>query len=124
MKKYTFISFFVLYFIMSTLSWATIQVDLKPSRLHLGETCRLTFTIDDLNSSGTPNLMGLQADFHIVGTEHRVSYTLIQGDMRAISQWSIVLSPRHTGRLTIPAIPIGSEHSEPMTLLVLGQAAS
>ena len=118
MKKIISLVMMVLVLVTSTVN-ATINVDVHPSRVTLGESFQFVLTVDSLNINSAPNLMGLQTDFHIEGTEHRLSYTMIQGDVQAISQWIITLHPRRAGRLTIPSIPIAQEHSEATSVMVI-----
>ena len=101
---------------------ATIQVELDPSPARVNETVQLTLTQNGASSGGVPNLRGLQKNFLILGTARQVSYALVNGRSTTLSQWVISLKPLKTGVLSIPAIKIGSEQTDPMTINV--EAAS
>ena len=100
------------------LSWhafvmAAISMQISPSSARLGDTIRLTLTQDDLRSNGTPDFAPLNKDFRVLGTEHNMSYSAINGVAKSESQWVVLLTPRKSGILPIPAIQIGDQHSAP-----------
>ena len=102
-----------------TMVWGKgISVDLNASDIEEGQQIRLTLTYDPHEAHGTPDLNVLQADFTIVGTEQSMSYTVMNGQARSIGQWGIVLKPKHSGMITIPAFQIGSLTSVPVQLNV------
>ncbi len=99
-------------------AFAGIAVDVSPTSVKLGETFRVTLTLDAIQNNATPDWQSLLKDFDILGTEHNVSYTVINGQARAISQWSILLKPKKIGTLIIPAIHIGQGQSLPSQIVV------
>lgn len=99
--------------------WAQgIAVDLNASQIEVGQQVRLTLTYDPKEAQGTPDLSALQTDFNIVATEQAMSYTVVNGQARSIGQWGIVLEPKHSGMITIPAFHIGALTSVPVQLNV------
>ena len=101
---------------------SAIKVDLNPKTVNLGETTRLTLVIDSATKVGSPNLMPLLKDFEILSTERSFSFSDINGSMSSIAQWTLILKPKHTGKINIPPITIGNEHSDPSVLTVAGSA--
>lgn len=98
------------------LSWcppvlATITLKLDPSKVSLGETFTLTLTLESSQSNERPDLIPLQKNFTIVGTERSINYSLFNGQAHSVSQWSIFLTAKHKGLLTIPPIRVGSEQT-------------
>ena len=97
---------------------ATVSSHVEPSTLTMGESFQLTLSMDNIQSSGTPDLMPLQTNFNIDATEHSVSSSIINGQSQTTNQWTIILSPKKTGTLPIPAIKIGQQSSAPSEVIV------
>ncbi|MGV3740363.1 MAG: BatD family protein [Gammaproteobacteria bacterium] len=109
--------FFLCFF--SFTAWAKgITVELDAAQIEVGQQVRLTLTYDPKEAQGIPDLRALQNDFTILATEQSTSYTVINGQARSIGQWGLVLEPKHTGMITIPALRIGPLTSEPIQLNV------
>ncbi|RUQ88640.1 BatD family protein [Legionella septentrionalis] len=103
-------------------SLAAINVQAAPTSVQEGDTLRLTLTMDDANAEGIPDLTPLQENFTIVGTERSANYTIINGQTHSLRQWNVILLPKKTGKLTIPAIKIGQYESKPLTIEVTDAA--
>ena len=102
-----------------TATWAQgISVDLDASQIEVGQQVRLTLTYDPKEAQGTPDLSALRTDFTIIATEQAMSYTVVNGQARSIGQWGIVLEPKHSGMITIPAFHLGALTSVPVQLNV------
>jgi hypothetical protein len=97
---------------------AAITTHIEPSTVSQGESFRLTLTLDNVASSGIPDLIALQQHFNIDATEHSVSTNIINGNVSTVNQWVIVLTPKKTGTLAIPSIKIGTEQSTPSQITV------
>ena len=99
--------------------WAKgIIVELNTAQITMGQQVRLTVAYDPNEAKGTPDFRGLQKEFEIVGTEQAKSYTVVNGQAHSIEQWGILLEPKHSGMITIPAFRIGSLTSVPLQLNV------
>lgn len=97
---------------------AGMSADLDSLSIDLGKTVRLTLTYDPREDQGVPDLSELRSDFTILATEQSMSYTVINGQPRSVGQWTIVLEPKKTGILLIPALSIGRLSSAPLQLSV------
>lgn len=104
---------FFLFFSLTNLCTAAPTLQIEPSHVQLNETFRLILTTDHLQSRQLPDFMPLQHDFTILGTEQNRSYTIINGQTTSLSQWIILLRAKKAGKLSIPAIKIGPEQTEP-----------
>lgn len=101
---------FLLWFFMTHVYAAlTLQVD--TSKISLDQTFRLTLSQEGVSQSSLPDLLPLRRDFTLVGTERSMNYTLINGKATSLSQWVIILKPKHTGQLVIPSIRLGHEQT-------------
>lgn len=101
---------------------AEITTHVNPDKIQPDETFRLTITVENTPFDGVPDLTPLQKDFFIIGSERSMSYTFINGKTRAVKQWHVILKPKKTGVLSIPAIQLGQGSSKAMTVEVSEQA--
>lgn len=92
-------------------AFAKISQRIEPASIQIGSSFRIIYTIQDTQNQGMPNLTPFKTDFNIVGTERNMSYSIINGQAEAVSQWIILLIPKKVGTLTIPAIRIGQEQT-------------
>ena len=99
---------------------SAIKVDVSPKTLSLGENVRLTLIIDSATKVGSPNLMPLLKDFEVLGTERSYSFSDTNGNLTSIAQWTLILRPKHAGKINIPPITIGNERSDPLVINVGG----
>jgi len=100
------------------LAYADVFTRVDPSVIRLGETFRLTITIDAPRPDSIPDLTPLQENFSIVGTERSMAYSIVNGEKHSVNQWIILLMPQKTGTLLIPAIQIGQQQSTAQSIKV------
>ncbi len=72
----------------------------------------------DSDVRSEPDLSVLQQDFYIGQSSHRYDTKVINGDISRSRTWQVALMARSAGTLTIPAITVGSERSQPLTIEV------
>ena len=99
----------------------SLSANLDRQQMHIGESVHLELKLQG-SSGGTPDLSPLTQDFEIVGQQQSSSIQIINGQMQRSTQWQIELMPRHTGRIAIPPIRLGSLQSQPLDLQVLPEA--
>ncbi|MGL5742295.1 MAG: BatD family protein [Legionella sp.] len=121
MKRIIIIGFFCLF---SALANATLQVQVEPYQVSIDESFRLILTQDTLQNGGIPDLTPLQQDFQILGTSRRMNYSVVNGQSQSSSEWVITLKAQKEGKLTIPSIKMGRDHSSPTTIEVTTGATS
>lgn len=117
MKKFKKIIFIIL-ILFSNFTKATVTANYSPQNVNLGETIELTLTIDNANKSGSPNLMPLLKDFEVISTSRSYSFADINGKTSSEAKWTIILKPKHAGEISIPALNIGNEQSQSLTVNV------
>ena len=106
------------------LAMATISVQVNPPTVQLGDMFRLVLTIDNPQSGGIPNLIPLQENFTIAGTERSMLYSIINGQTHAVNQWTVLLTAKQVGILPIPPIQIGPQQSMATSVEVIGDKVS
>lgn len=99
-------------------AYAVVDVQITPSTVHLDDSLQLTLTQDGSQGQGVPDLRVLQKDFRLLGTARQVNYAVINGQSTMSNQWVITLKPLKSGVLSIPAIKIGKDQSNPITINV------
>jgi hypothetical protein len=104
--------------LLNLMVFAAIQTQVEPSEINKNQIFKLILTDEETKNSAPPNLAPLQRDFTIVGTEHNMNYSIINGQMHAVNQWIVSLRAKHTGIINIPAINIGNDASAPTTIHV------
>ena len=107
--------------LLTTLSaslWADIRAYINQTTVYAGDPVTLTITANG-QSSGKPDLSVLKQDFQILGTRTGSSTTVINGTVSSKKSWTVNLSPKHKGKITIPAISIGNEKTASLELQVM-----
>jgi hypothetical protein len=115
MKRLIIICFF---FLFSTLVKAEVQVQVEPRQINIDDSFRLILIQDNLANGSIPDLTSLKKDFIILGTERRMNYSIINGKTQSSSEWTVVLKAVKAGKLIIPAIKMGKEYTQPISIEV------
>lgn len=115
MKKIILIGLFYLF---CASIYADVHVQLDPSQISIDDSFNLVITQDSLQNGVIPDLTPLQKNFVILGTERRMNYSIINGQAQSSSEWTVTLKPNKEGKLTIPAIKIGNESTQPTVIEV------
>jgi hypothetical protein len=95
---------------------ATAHVD--RDRIALSESLQLTIRVDGALRAGEPELAPLDRHFEVLGSNRNSSFTLANGRRESSTTWQITLMARHAGELTIPAIAVGTERTQPIAIRV------
>jgi len=90
---------------------------LDRSTVGVGETVTLNIEVGD-ESSDEPDLSPLQNDFVILGTSTNHSLSIVNGRREAHTILGVALRPRREGHLTIPALAVGAQRTQPVSLEV------
>jgi hypothetical protein len=99
--------------------WAAVSAEVDRSVIAEQETLRLTLSASDDDRSAEPDLSVLEKDFQIVGRSTSNQISILNGNMQSHTQWVIDLSPLRSGEITIPAIPVGRQATQPINIKVL-----
>ncbi|WP_394129833.1 BatD family protein [Shewanella maritima] len=102
-------------------SQVVASVDRNPAIM--GEYFVLTVTADDDLNAGEFNTSMLLADFIVGRTSVGRSTKMVNFDTTKETRWQVLLSPKSTGTVTIPAITIQGASSQPIKLEVAPQGS-
>ncbi len=66
----------------------------------------------------SPDLDPLQQDFQLLNQQRSNQFRSINGKTESFTEWTLTLTPKRTGQLTIPPLAYDGEHSDPITIQV------
>lgn len=99
-------------------SKAAVEAYADPRNLDEMESLRLTLRIDGISDIGKPDTSALDADFEILTSNTTSQYRSVNGKVQSWVELQLMLRPKRSGSLTIPAITIAGESSEPLQIRV------
>ena len=121
MKKYTFaraIAMLALFLIAVSADAAQVRAWLDRTTMQMGETVTLNIEISDSATAPAPDFAALQNDFAVGATQSSSSVNIINGQTSSKLLWAVALEPRHDGAITIPALAVAGQTTQPITLTV------
>lgn len=119
MKLFLYLFSLTLFFNLSYAATLTASVD--HTQLSLND--QLTLRIVAADTDGTnPDLSAISQDFTVLATTVSSAVQTINNKTSREKMWSIVLSPKHSGTITIPSITLGAEQTTPITVTVTSAA--
>ncbi len=92
---------------------AAVTASIDRADIELNESFTLELT-SDTNIDLQPDISVLAIDFHVGQTNQLSNTTIMNGQIRRSKTWSYVLMPKRAGQITIPAISVGAERSNPL----------
>lgn len=97
---------------------AAVQAKIDRSRIGINESFTLIFETDSSVSS-SPDFSPLQKDFEIINNSRSSNTQIINGNISQSTTWTVILFPKTSGALTIPAIDFDGELSNPIDITVI-----
>lgn len=98
-------------------AFAAVSASVDRDHVDANESFHLTIESDDVRSLA-PDLMPLQDDFDVMGQNQTQSTSIVNGRISQTQSWNFSLMPKREGELTVPAIRVGSESTDPITITV------
>ncbi len=114
------VTFFLFFLLAANTIWAAVTASTSRSVISIDETIELVIKSD--KSSDDPNLSILENNFQIMGRSQSQNYSLINGNASSTHTWKVTLLPKKTGEITIPAIKVGNEATNPVHLVIKKQS--
>jgi hypothetical protein len=87
-------------------------------RDHVGEGEVVTLTIETDQTGAVPDYAPLQADFALGGRTSGRQTRMANGRVSNAALFGVVLTPRRSGVLTVPALQVGAARTAPLPLTV------
>ena len=109
--------------ITSTALAANINVQVDRDPVAINESFKIIFDVDE-SVSDNPDFSVLQQDFEILSRNQSSNMQIINGNISRQTRWTLFVMAKHTGKLKIPSIRIGSDNSPAITVTIKEQASS
>ena len=102
---------------------AAVQASLDSNEVAAGDSVQLTLQHEG-QTGEQPDLSPLQQDFDVLSTSRSNSVQIVNGSMSSQVRVQVMLSPKHAGRLVVPPITWGGEHTGALTVVVAAGGGS
>ena len=99
---------------------AAVSAQVDKSTLSAGDSVQLTLSAGHLAPSAVPDLSSVIDDFNLLSSSQTQEVMMDNDHMITRTIWIFTLAPKHAGHLTIPAISVGKDHTQPISLNVQG----
>lgn len=97
----------------------TAEVDREV--INLNDTLTLIIRQSGRNADSEPDFSLLRPNFEILNNQRSHQMQIINGKMDSTTEWRLLLSPKQTGGLIIPAFELDGETTRPITVEVVQQ---
>ncbi len=106
---------FIASLMIPNLAQAKLTQSIDRTDIHAGESFILTIQLDQ-DTGAEPDLSLIPKEFTIISNSQYQQMSYINGKSNTIKGWKLKLSTLKTGRIVIPAIPVGKEKTQPIVL--------
>jgi len=96
---------------------AGVDAWLDTNKINIGESVQLTIK-SDRKTEAEPDITPVEKYFDILGSSSSTSINLANGSLSSSTTWYYTLSPNKKGKLIIPPINVGGEHTPELLLEV------
>ncbi|WP_076408790.1 BatD family protein [Shewanella sp. UCD-KL12] len=108
-----------LLFSFPTFAITSLETSIDRNPAVEGEYLVLTINADDDIKTSKLDTSALLKDFIVGRTSVSRSTQIVNFDSKKMTRWQVLLAPKHTGNITIPALTIDGVSSKPITLNVV-----
>ncbi|PJK07735.1 hypothetical protein CO610_08870 [Lysobacteraceae bacterium NML95-0200] len=109
-------SLLLLALLLGTPVFAQVHTRLSQSSIAAGDSVTLNIEVEDARA--TPELAPLEADFVVLRMDSGRQVEIRNGRIYARQRFAVEMRPRRSGQIDIPALKVGSQYSQPLTLQV------
>jgi hypothetical protein len=97
---------------------ADVSASVDKSTIQMGDTLQLTINAGNIPNNAVPDLSSVVDNFDLLSSGQTQQVTMVNNKMVSETMWVFTLIPKHVGNLTIPAINVGSEQTQPVIVHV------
>lgn len=119
MKNLHYILTALIFFSINLSAQAAVTATISKNTIASGDTLQLRLQRDG-SADGQPDISPLRKDFDVLGSSSGSNVQIINGKMSTQTQITILLSPKHDGKILIPPLQWGNEQSTAIELTVGG----
>lgn len=116
-------AFAVLIALTAAANAAGLESRISAAKVAEGDSFQLMLSGDATTLTAAPDLSPLGADFDVLGNAQSRQTQIINGARSDTVQWTVTLSPKSRGVLTIPTIQAGAASSDPLGVEVVDAAS-
>ena len=103
--------------VLSATASAAITATVDRPTVDLNESFTLDIEVDQATDL-EPDLTVLEEDFNVGQVSKLSNTSIFNGQIQRTLTWTVALMPKKTGTQQVPPIPLGSEQSNPVTIIV------
>lgn len=107
----------LLLFAASFAAQAQVRAWIDRDQVALGETLTLNVETNDAGA-GAPDWSPLEKDFIVSGNSSSRQVEIVNGHASTRMLFAVALQPRREGLLTVPALDVGGQRTQPLSLTV------
>ncbi|MDR2872105.1 MAG: BatD family protein [Xanthomonadaceae bacterium] len=96
---------------------ATTRAWLDRTQIAQGQVVTLNIETDQVHA--VPDYTPLHQEFKISNPQRRQEFSIINGEVSKRVRFGLALAPERMGELTIPALKVGNEYTQPLALTVI-----
>ncbi|MGQ9427401.1 BatD family protein [Gilvimarinus sp. F26214L] len=102
----------------ATASGADLTVSVDRSIISENETLELSVRLSEQVGYSSPDFSALEQDFEILRQQRSSQFRNVNGVIESWTEWTLTLSPRNAGTLTIPPFNFQGASSSPLQITV------
>jgi hypothetical protein len=102
----------------SSTASARFDASVDATSISEADSVRLTLRTDGVNLTSNPDLEPLTNEFDVLSNQRSTQIQSFNGSVDALTTWTLLLKPKRTGTLQIPAITLGGETTRPIEITV------
>jgi hypothetical protein len=99
-----------------------VETSVHASRVALGDPITLQIRLRGAAAASEPDFAPLARDFEVLDVHQSHRTSIINGEIDRSVDYLVALGARREGDLVIPALPVGSSSTEPMSISVVASA--
>ena len=97
---------------------ATFSASVDRKEVAERDTFTLMLRYSEQVGFGSPDLTPLQNDFQVLNQQRSNQFRSINGKTESFTEWTLTLTPKRNGKLTIPPIRFENQQTQPITINV------
>ncbi len=117
MKYRIILSLYLFFCISLNVSALNLSAEVDRTEIATNESLRLIVTADE-KASDTIDFSEVLLQFDILNTQRNSQTSIVNGQVSSNTQWMLILSPKESGKLTIPSFEYRGVYSQAITITV------
>lgn len=97
---------------------ATFSASVDRKEVAERDTFTLMLRYSEQVGFGSPDLTPLQQDFQVLNQQRSNQFRSVNGKTESFTEWTLTLTPKRNGKLTIPPIRFENQQTQPITINV------